>query len=133
MADTSPGRILLVDDEEVVRLVTSLLLQGKGYAVSTARDGREALDLLHGQPPPDLILLDLWMPRMNGWQFREQQVRDPDLAAIPVLVVSAVADAAEQAGALSGVGFLQKPVAPEDLFAAVAHRVGNGCRPWPGR
>jgi CheY-like chemotaxis protein len=59
MLDTSPGRILLVEDEEVVRHVTSLLLQGKGYAVNTARDGREALDLLHGQPPPDLILLEL--------------------------------------------------------------------------
>jgi CheY-like chemotaxis protein len=124
MADISQGRILLVEDEEVVRFVTSLLLQGKGYAVSTACDGREALDLLHGQPPPDLILLDLWMPRMNGWQFREQQVRDPDLAAIPVLVVSAVADTAEQAGALGEVAFLQKPVAPEDLFL-----VGNGSRP----
>jgi CheY-like chemotaxis protein len=120
---------LLVEDEEVVRHVTSLLLQGKGYAVNTARDGREALDLLQGHLPPDLILLDLWMPRMNGWQFREQQVRDPALAAIPVLVVSAVADTAEQAGALGGVAFLQKPVAPEDLFTAVADRVGNGSRP----
>jgi CheY-like chemotaxis protein len=120
MADTSPGRILLVDDEEVVRLVTSLLLQGKGYAVRTARDGREALDLLQGQPPPNLILLDLWMPRMNGWQFRERQVRDPALAAIPVLVVSAVADDAEQDGTLGDVRFLQKPVAPDDLFTAVA-------------
>jgi CheY-like chemotaxis protein len=133
MADTSRSKILLVEDEEVVRHVTSLLLQGKGYAVSTARDGREALDLLQGKPPPDLILLDLWMPRMNGWQFREQQVRDPALAAIPVLVVSAIADTAEQAGSLGGVGFLQKPVAPEDLVAAVAHRVGSGPRPRPGR
>jgi CheY-like chemotaxis protein len=126
MTDTSRGKILLVEDEEVVRLVTSLLLQGKGYAVSTACDGREALDLLQAQPRPDLILLDLWMPRMNGWQFREQQVRDPALAAIPVLVVSAVADTAEQVASLGGVGFLQKPVAVDELFAAVAHRVGSG-------
>jgi CheY-like chemotaxis protein len=73
------------------------------------------------------------MPQMNGWQFREQQVRDPALAAIPVLVVSAVADTAEQAGALGGVAFLQKPVASDDLFAAVAHLASNGSPPQHGR
>jgi CheY-like chemotaxis protein len=102
-----------------------LLLQGKGYAVSTAGDGREALDLMQGQSPPDLIVLDLRMPRMNGWQFREHQVRDPALAAIPVLVVSAVADNAEQDGTLGEVRFLQKPVDPDDLVSAVASLVGE--------
>jgi CheY-like chemotaxis protein len=119
------GRVLLVEDDDVVRLVTTLLLQGNGYAVRTARDGLEALDLLQDPPLPDLVVLDLWMPRMNGWQFRERLRRDPRLAAIPVLVVSAVADNAAQAGSLSAVGFLQKPVPPDELLAAVAHSLAG--------
>ncbi len=125
MPNDSPGRILLVEDEEVVRIVTTLLLEKRGYAVSTARDGREALDLLQTQPLPDLIVLDLWMPRMNGWQFREQQVRDPALAAIPVLVISAVAENARQANTLGEVRFLQKPVHPDDLVSTVESLVGK--------
>ncbi len=125
MPNDSPGRILLVKDEEVVRIVATLLLEKRGYAVSTARDGREALDLLQTQPLPDLIVLDLWMPRMNGWQFREQQVRDPALAAIPVLVISAVAENARQANTLGEVRFLQKPVHPDDLVSTVESLVGK--------
>jgi CheY-like chemotaxis protein len=117
--------VLVVEDDNAAREVAVLLLEGQGYAVTRARDGREALALLRGQPLPDLIVLDLWMPGMNGQQFREHQRTDPALAAIPVLVVSAVADDAEQDGALGEVGFLQKPVAPDDLFAAVARCVGG--------
>jgi CheY-like chemotaxis protein len=117
--------VLVVEDDNAVREITVLLLQGQGYAVNSARNGWEALGLLHAYPPPDLIVLDLWMPGMNGWQFREHQQGDRALASIPVLVVSAVADAAEHAGALGEVDFLQKPVAPDDLFAAVARCVAG--------
>jgi CheY-like chemotaxis protein len=127
MSQSPAGKsVLVVDDDHTAREITALLLQGQGYAVACARNGREALGLLRAYPPPpDLIVLDLWMPGMNGWQFRQQQRADPALAAIPVLVVSAVADAAQQDGTLGEVTFLQKPAAPEALFAAVARCVAG--------
>jgi CheY-like chemotaxis protein len=115
--------VLVVEDDNTLREITVLLLEGEGYAVHSACNGREALGLLRGQPLPDLIVLDLWMPGMNGWQFRQQQRADPILASIPVIVVSALANAAEQDGGLGEVRFLQKPVAPEELFATVARCV----------
>ena len=69
-----------------------------GYTVAMAADGREALDRLRRQWRPSLILLDLTMPVMNGWQFRAEQRLDPALSGIPVVVLSAVRPAGEHAG-----------------------------------
>jgi DNA-binding response OmpR family regulator len=81
-------KVLIVEDDEALRESMAEILEDAGYAVREARDGREALDEA-GEHPPDLILLDLMMPRMDGWQFRSIQKQRPDLAAIPVIVMSA--------------------------------------------
>jgi CheY-like chemotaxis protein len=108
-----------VDDEEVVRDAMAKLLQAKGYATRTAANGREALAQLRAKPAVELVLLDLWMDGGDGWEFREAQRQDATLARIPVVVLSAVGDAAEWADNFGDVGYLRKPIKAEELFAAV--------------
>jgi CheY-like chemotaxis protein len=68
---------------------------------------------------PSVILLDLMMPVMDGWQFRTEQLRDPALAAIPVILISADGTVREKAAALSAAAFLRKPIDVEQLLALV--------------
>jgi len=110
--------VLVVDDDRDIReALTQVLVEG-GYTAVGVANGQEALRWLRtATPAPFLILLDLAMPVMNGWQFRREQQRDPGLAAIPVLIVSANADAARQAAALAAAGHLAKPVDADQLLA----------------
>jgi CheY-like chemotaxis protein len=86
----SSGAILIVDDDYDVRSALSEMLEEEGFAVEGAHNGREALARLRsGVAHPALILLDLMMPGMDGWDFRSEQMRDPKLAAVPVVIVSA--------------------------------------------
>ena len=82
-------RLLLVDDDGAIRDALDEALQEEGFDVVTAANGREALQVLKSGPRPDAILLDLMMPVMDGWDFRHEQLRDPALRQIPVVVVSA--------------------------------------------
>ena len=85
-------RILVVEDDDDAREAMVALLQMKGYRAVPAGNGKEALDYLHQAPVPDLIILDLWMPVMDGWQFRAEQIKDPRLKKVPVIVVTALSD-----------------------------------------
>jgi len=80
-------KILVVEDDEDAREAMVALLQMKGYRAVPAGNGREALDYLDQAAAPDLIILDLWMPVMDGWHFRSEQIKNPRLAHIPVIVV----------------------------------------------
>jgi len=111
------GRLLLVEDEDVLRDSLQPFLEGHGYEVAIAENGRAALRKLESVPLPDLILLDLAMPVMNGWEFRLLQKDDPRLGVIPVVALSA--DASAQAAAISAQAYLRKPVAPNDLLATI--------------
>jgi two-component system, OmpR family, alkaline phosphatase synthesis response regulator PhoP len=82
-------RVLIIDDNAAIRESIAEVLELEGYSVSEAGDGREGLRLA-SEAAPDLIILDLMMPVMNGWQFRAAQKEDPALAGVPVLVLSAV-------------------------------------------
>jgi len=113
-----PGPVLLVDDDPSLLQAVKLGLESHGYQVVTAHDGREGLDLLRHRHPC-LVLLDLEMPGMNGWQFREEQRADPSIASVPVVVVSSRTDADRQARAMHVAGGLQKPVDLEELTATV--------------
>jgi CheY-like chemotaxis protein len=93
--DRENPSILVVEDDEDAREAMVALLQMKGYRAVPAGNGREALDYLDQAPAPDLIILDLWMPVMDGWQFRSEQTRNPRIAHIPVIVVTALADRAD--------------------------------------
>jgi len=81
--------VLIVDDDEALRAVIAEALGDEGLTVSCSANGLEALKVLRSGLRPDVILLDLMMPVMDGWSFREEQSRDAALAAIPVVVVTA--------------------------------------------
>ncbi len=110
------GTVLVVEDDEATQSVMKTVLRLSGFEVGTAHDGREALDWLHTHASPGLILLDLLMPRMDGWQFCEAQRRDPALADVQVVLVSAIHDLPEQAKSLGAGSYLQKPVVFEELL-----------------
>jgi CheY-like chemotaxis protein len=114
--------VLVVDDDQDLLDVTQFVLEGEGYGVATARNGEEALVLLRAGPPPALVLLDLMMPVMNGWEFLEARARDPALQAIPVLVLTA----SEPEQVPGAVGILRKPFDLDDLIGAVARHARGG-------
>lgn len=108
---TPSRRILIVEDDRDLREALSDILRDEGYEVAGAAHGGEALDLLRGDfLRPALILLDLTMPVMNGWQFRAQQRRDPRLFDIPVVVLSAGDHLIEQMGPLEIQEYVRKPI-----------------------
>src|SRR5262245_23870641 len=118
MGELTRRCILLIDDDAGFRDAVARLLEANGYTTVAAGDGRQALRLLHTAPRPRLILLDLRMPVMDGAAFRAEQLRDPELRAIPVLVVSADrADAGDPS--FLGVASCPKPVDADDLLRAV--------------
>lgn len=111
--------ILVIEDDFDIRDTMTQILEAEGYAVVGAANGQEALDHLHRADRPRLILLDLMMPVMNGWQFRTEQQRDPELASIPVVVISADASIHQKATSIQADGFLKKPLQLEALLATV--------------
>jgi CheY-like chemotaxis protein len=118
MRTASDRTILVVDDDADLRETLAQILADVGYSVASASNGEEALSYLRSGPPPSLILLDLMMPVMDGWQFRELQRNDAALAGIPVLVISASGTWQEQRTRL-GVECVRKPVDFDHLLAAV--------------
>ena len=94
----SPRKILLVEDNFPARELMSTILGGVGYMVCTAANGAEALEKLRSPERPDLILLDLLMPVMDGWKLLAEIKRDPELASIPVLILSGAEERLQQEG-----------------------------------
>lgn len=112
--------ILLIDDEISIRDVLTELLEDEGYGVVTAANGLEAINALrHSSEPPCVILLDLMMPVMTGWEFRKEQQQDPALAAIPIVVLSATPNIKREASALGAAGHIPKPINFDTLLATV--------------
>jgi CheY-like chemotaxis protein len=112
------GRVLIVEDDDDIRETLQQVLEQEGYVVDTAAHGREALEHLHNGHRPDVILLDLMMPVMDGWQFREAQQHDPQLATIPVVILTAaegVRSFEPRPRAL-----LRKPIQLPQLFEALS-------------
>lgn len=112
------GYVLVVEDNDDIREMMALALQLAGASVACAANGREALALLKVRPAPNLILLDLMMPVMNGWEFRERQARDPRFSSIPVVVVTA-AGPRDDIPAITADGWLSKPVDFDRLLATI--------------
>jgi two-component system response regulator MprA len=107
--------VLVVEDDRDIREALGAVLEIEGYRVLYARDGREALAEARREHP-DLILLDLMMPKMNGWQFRETQREDASISAIPVVVCSAATNVLS----IGAAGYLPKPCDVQDVIDAVA-------------
>jgi CheY-like chemotaxis protein len=114
-------RVLVVDDDASIRETLTDLLGDEGYRVTTATNGAEALSLLRspGERRPCVILLDLMMPVMNGTEFYAEHQRDPTLAEIPIVVISADGNLALKAATFGGE-FLTKPVRLETVLGVIS-------------
>lgn len=117
-APRARAEILVVDDDAGSREALATVLRDRGYTVTDVADVDEALERLRLVPRPGLIVLDLMMPGRDGWDFRQEQKKDPILAGIPVVAVSA-------AGKLVDVEVsLRKPLDYDELLRAVERYVG---------
>ncbi|HTP24657.1 MAG TPA: response regulator [Anaeromyxobacteraceae bacterium] len=111
--------VLVVDDDRDIRETLQELLEQEGYLVATAKNGLDALARARDERPA-VILLDLFMPEMDGMEFRQRQLLDPELAPIPVVVVSAAVGVEERVAALGISAHLEKPLQLERLLQIVA-------------
>lgn len=114
-------RVLVIEDDEMIRESLMELLEDHGYQTDGAGHGREALDKLLAPTtaPPCLIVLDLMMPIMDGREFRRQQLADPALSQIPVVIMSAYRDFEQLADELAPVGMFRKPLKVQELLDVV--------------
>ena len=117
------GTVLIVEDDLDTREMLGRFLELEGYKVETAENGKRALERLGSGVGACVILLDLMMPVMDGWQFRQEQVRDASLADIPVIVVSAAGR--ERLEKIHANAYLSKPVDLDELLGCVT----QFCRP----
>jgi DNA-binding NarL/FixJ family response regulator len=124
--------VLIVDDEPDILLFVRINLEMAGHEVRTAADGAEALESMRREPP-DVVVLDVMMPRVDGWSVLAEMKADPDdaIRTIPVVMLTALSDDVDQVrGGIEGaVRYLSKPVAPEDLVDAVADVLAKGPEP----
>jgi CheY-like chemotaxis protein len=114
-----PKRILIVEDDHSIRELLVELLQSEGYEVTSAVNGLEGLKVLQTQKLPDLILIDLMMPVMDGYAFRTEQMKNPDWNKIPLVVMSAEANAKEKMKKYNVTAFLAKPVELDTILKTV--------------
>src|SRR5688572_1063877 len=113
------AELLVVEDDDDLRESLEILLTRRGYQVVTAANGRDALERLQTGASPCLIVLDLMMPVMDGWEFRARLLEDERLARVPIVLLSGVGDLVREASALSAVAHLVKPVDLPKLYELV--------------
>ena len=118
-ASATTSRILVVDDIEATRHGLAELLRLRGHTVCEASNGAEAMAMLHQHPDTCVVVLDLAMPGTNGYWFREQQLANPALAPIPVVVFTGSANR-ERLAQLRVTDVLLKPFSVDRLFDAVS-------------
>jgi CheY-like chemotaxis protein len=139
-ASRTASLVLIVEDEPDLRDLTASVLSAHGYRVAVAAHGKDAIERLREQCP-DLIVLDLNMPVMDGWAFRQEQRYLPNrkCAAVPVLLLTGEDDASAHVDTLTAVGVIRKPFDPDDLLDAVSAAIGSqrsapdgirSTRPW---
>ena len=119
-------KVMVVEDDHLIREAIAEALDEEGFEVVEAANGREALEKLHHEGA-SLVLLDLMMPVMDGWQFRQAQVQNETLASIPVIVVSAAGrDRIER---IDADAYLSKPIDLEELLRYVTEFCPSGDGP----
>jgi len=122
-SSSTPIAVLIVEDNDELRSEIADLLTQEGCRVLLASDGSMALDLLRREPTVDLVLLDLWMPVMDGWSFRAIQRQEPGIKEVPVVVLTA--DDSAPARSIDAHAFLRKPFEADGLSAVVRRVVSE--------
>ncbi len=117
--------ILIVEDDADLRSVEAEVLGAEGFEVRTAGDGLEALEAIDTTGAPALILLDLRMPRLNGWDLAERLRANEQLRRVPIIVVAAHLAIAEEASSIGARAWLHKPVSIDHLLAVVRRVFGE--------
>jgi CheY-like chemotaxis protein len=119
ISSAAPREVLIVDDDLDAREALAELLESRGYSVTSAGNGREALNYLRTASLPGIIILDLMMPMMDGWEFLEHQSRDFALLQIPVIVLTATPLSQPIRAKL----VLQKPIQFDSLVQLLDHHI----------
>ena len=115
------GMVMIVEDHDGIRESLAELLEGWDRVTVTVKSGEAALQMLRGGCRPAVILLDLKMDGLNGWDFRREQMNDPRFRDVPVVIMTALSIPDGSARAEVGeVTWLRKPFSPEELAAALA-------------
>ncbi|WP_418961488.1 response regulator [Streptomyces tritici] len=123
------GRVLVVDDNRVIRQLIRVNLELEGFEVVTAADGAECLDVVH-RVCPDVVTLDVVMPRLDGLRTAARLRDDPQTSGLPVAIISACTPYEVESGLAAGVdAFLAKPFEPAELVRVVRQLVHGGRRP----
>ena len=117
--------ILVVEDDPDLAQLVAEVLESAGYRTAVAGNGAEALDRLQTIDHPDLILLDMMMPVMDGWKFREEQQKVAAFASIPVVTVTADGNARGKAASIQAAGYVTKPVTIDSLLDEVERVFGQ--------
>jgi DNA-binding response OmpR family regulator len=122
-----PKKVLIVDDEPNIVLSVEFLMKREGYQVVTAADGQEALDII-ADARPDLVILDVMMPRKNGFEVCAELRADPQLAGMPILMLTAKGREAEMKKGLSlgADAYITKPFSTHELVARVNELLAQG-------
>lgn len=120
-----PKKILVADDEEDVKIIVQLFLESKGYEIVTAYDGLDAIDKAKSERP-DLILLDIMMPVLDGFEVCRRLKSEPSTAPVPVIMISASSQSESKKRGLEAgaVDYIVKPFEPDHLAKVLAKHLG---------
>ena len=129
MSATTRQPLMIIDDDDDLRTALVLIMRSQGYEVAAFGNARAALGALQSGRAPFLILLDLMMAGMSGWDFRAAQLRDPRLAPIPVVILTAVSSPGDGAETLSDVEIMEKPVELDTLLGLVSRYASGSVAP----
>ena len=120
MSNPTGLSLMIIDDDDDLRSALAFIMSAHGYQVAAFGDARRALDALETGAPPFVILLDLMMAGMSGWEFRAAQLEHVTLSAIPVVILTAANTLTDGVHTLSDVQIMEKPFALDALLALVA-------------
>jgi CheY-like chemotaxis protein len=118
--------VLVVEDEALIAMALAAALEDEGYRVVTAANGKQGLERLAETPRPDIVLLDMMMPVMNGPAMLKAMAGDASVSSIPVIVLSSLPEEAIRARSIGIVAILRKPYTADEVLGAIARVVRDG-------